>query len=602
MYGLESGQRFERYRVLRVLGSGVSGTSYEAEDLVLHHKVTLKLIHPWATLADSARRQFFRDMQSISLLVHPFHATMHDYGEVEGQLYVARRFVDHGSLLSPEGRSLFSPPFSIADTLSYAYQLAQVLYNIHRYGYVHGSLTLSNILVLHDPNDTGKAASTPFLLSDIGLAYFVRRFGHPQITRLPITAAPEQWKGRYTPASDQYALAVLVYLWLTGRPPFIGSPEEIEQAKHKVSFPLLSSFNPQITLEQEGIMRRALNAYPDARYPTIVAFIEAIQTSFSKQVKPQEDHAPASPGQGQALSLREQEPFTYPAEEIDARPSDENGMVVGTDNATNAQVEPISSTFLLDQEAILRLTTLAKEEKSLSEPTSPSSQSEETPLPPAEPAPETVQIESASPLAQSGETPSSPVESAPETPQTEPEPAILAEPVEPAGDGLAPSQSAPDIVQAVPEPTAPSVGEKLAPLQATPPPSSTTQKTAEPPQRSAKLITTLTVTSPYLSVPQEFHLEKDEITVGRAGSSDILLDQDQQTSRHHAMLRRQDDQYYIYDQLSSSGVIVNGKKLTPGIGCPLADGDCIYICSYTLTLHLIPTQHDHESKKESAIS
>src|SRR5437667_11734372 len=146
MYGLEIGQRFERYHVLRALGSGVSGISYEAEDLMLHHTVTLKLIHPWSTLADPARRQFFRDMQSISLLAHPHHAAMHDYGEVEGQLYLARRFVDNGSLLNPEGRTWFSPPFSTTDALSYAHQLAQILYTIHRYGYIHGSLTLSNIL------------------------------------------------------------------------------------------------------------------------------------------------------------------------------------------------------------------------------------------------------------------------------------------------------------------------------------------------------------------------------------------------------------------------------------------------------------------------
>jgi pSer/pThr/pTyr-binding forkhead associated (FHA) protein len=154
----------------------------------------------------------------------------------------------------------------------------------------------------------------------------------------------------------------------------------------------------------------------------------------------------------------------------------------------------------------------------------------------------------------------------------------------------------------LPEPTLPDVGEELAPSQTTPTPLLDPQKTAKQLQRPAKLITALTVTSPYLSLPQEFHLEKDEITLGRAGSSDILLDQDQQTSRHHAILRRQDDQYYIYDQLSSSGVIVNGKKLTPGIGCPLANGDSIYICSYTLTLRLIPIQHNHESKKEPAIS
>ncbi len=581
MHGLAIGQRFERYNVLRALGSGVSGISYEAEDLMLHHTVTLKLIHPWSTLADPARRQFFRDMQSISLLAHPYHAAMHDYGEVEGQLYVARRFVNHGSLLSSEGRSWFSPPFNITDTLTYARQLAEILYKIHQYGYIHGSLTLSNILVLHGPNAANEPKFAPFLLSDIGLAYFVRRFGHPQITRLPITAAPEQWKGHYTPASDQYALAVLVYLWLAGRPPFIGSPEEIEQAKRKASFPLLSSFNPQITLEQEGIMRRALSAHPDARYPNILSFIEAIQTSLTRQAKAQQQaqaYAPSSP----VVT----EPLMHPTEEITplaeygpngAQPPDEKDIMVPTHNTKNGTVEPITSTFLMDHNAILLLTAMAKGEK---------------PQPEATP-----KMEAASPLPQSDQKPVPPIESASGRPSTPSEPPTLADPVAP--DILPPAR---DIAQPLPEQALPEAGKGLAPSQATPTSSpDAPQKTTEQQQTSAKLITALTITSPYLSAPQEWHLEKEEITLGRAGSSDILLDQDQQASRHHALLRRQGDLYYAYDQLSSHGVIVNGQKLIPGIGCPLTDGDCMYICSYTLTVHLIPVQHDHESQKEPAI-
>jgi serine/threonine protein kinase len=567
MYGLEIGQKFERYQVLQVLGSGVSGISYKAEDLMLHHIVTLKLIHPWSILADSARRQFFRDMQSISLLTHPYHAAVHDYGEVEGQLYVVRRFVSNGSLLSVEGRTWFSPPFSIATTLSYAHQLAQVLHNIHRYGYIHGSLTLSNILVLRGPNLAGESDAAPFLLSDIGLAHFVRRFGRPQITRLPITAAPEQWKGRYTPACDQYALAVLIYLWLAGRPPFLGSPEEIEQAKHKASFSLLSSANPQITLEEEGIIRRALSAHPDERYPTILAFIEALQTSLTRQAKLQEQtqaHVPVP------STTTYKKPVSLPEEpeQNDAQSLAENDNMAGTHKTTNGTVEPISSTFLLDQNAILLLTAMAKGEKSLPEPVP--------------------QIESATPLPRPEETPLPPVEPAPATQQTQPEPSTPEEPVAPE---LLPP--APDIAQPLPEPTLPD-GE---PLQPSPDP----QETAEQPQTSAKLITSLTVTSPYLPVPQEFHLEKEEITLGHAGSSDILLDHDQTTSRHHAMLQRKGDQYYAYDLRSDQGVIVNGQKLTPDIGYPLTDGDRIFICSYTLTLHLIPVEHDQEAKKESAI-
>src|SRR6201999_3844097 len=83
---LEDGQLFERYRIVRLLGMGVAGESYEAEDSMLLRKVTLKLIHPWQTLPDAARRQFFREMQVISILTHPYLASVLDYGEVDGRL------------------------------------------------------------------------------------------------------------------------------------------------------------------------------------------------------------------------------------------------------------------------------------------------------------------------------------------------------------------------------------------------------------------------------------------------------------------------------------------------------------------------------------
>jgi len=102
MQVLQEGQRFERYRIQRCLSSSVSGTSYEAGDTLLLRKVTLKLIHPWATLSDAARRQFFREMQGISTLTHPYLAAVLDYGEVDGQLYIARRYVTPGSLLGSE--------------------------------------------------------------------------------------------------------------------------------------------------------------------------------------------------------------------------------------------------------------------------------------------------------------------------------------------------------------------------------------------------------------------------------------------------------------------------------------------------------------------
>src|SRR6202790_5795213 len=101
---LQENQQFERYRINRWLGNGVSGESYEATDMILQRKVTLKLIHPWTPLPESARRQFFREMQGISQLHHPYLASVLDYGELDHRLYLVCRLLLEKTILSGEGR------------------------------------------------------------------------------------------------------------------------------------------------------------------------------------------------------------------------------------------------------------------------------------------------------------------------------------------------------------------------------------------------------------------------------------------------------------------------------------------------------------------
>jgi len=416
---LEEGQGFERYFVIRWLGSGVSGESYEARDVVLQHKVTLKLIHPWAVLPDSARRQFFREMQGISRLNHPYLASMLDYGENNGILYVVRRYTTSGSLLGSEGRIWFHPPLDVLDTIHYTYQLALALEYIHSRGYLHGALSFANILILRGPNVEHDPKHAPFLLADVGLANFVQRFGQPRISLLPITAAPEQIGKRVTPASDQFALAVLLFSWLAGRPPYLGSPEEVEQLKLTETIASLHSLNPKVTSEQEGIVRRALAVYPDERHPSILSFAEALLSTITPSLE------------------------TAPTPE---------------------------------------------------------------PLPEAEP-----------------------------TPSSRPEPVTIQ----------------PELRSAI---------------------------QTESPLGLACFI----ITSPYSEEPEEVNLEHEEITLGRAGSSDILLDYDSQTSRHHALLKCENNRYVIYDRRSISGVFVNGQKLAGDTGQVLSDGDHIRIGNYGL--------------------
>src|SRR5712691_1064778 len=529
MPALLENQRFERYRVVQYLGSGVSGESYEAEDTVLQRKVTLKFIHPWMILPDAARRQFFREMQGISLLNHPYLAAVLDYGEIDGRLYVVRRYVTSGSLLSSDGRLWFQPPLSISDAIHYGRQLAQALEYIHKRGCLHGTLTLSNILVLRGPNVDGEPGFAPFLLADVGLANFVRRFGQPQVQLLPITSAPEQLGKRVTPASDQFALAVILYFWLAGRPPYLGSPEEITHLKLTETITPLSSFNSHVTFEQESILRRALAVYPEERYPSILAFAEALVATLI----PPSQEVPPSDLASQPAPEFERVPQTEPAliSELELQPLEQK-----LENENAPELEPVLQ----------------------AEPQFPAI-SEPEPEPAPEPLPE---------------------------PAPEPLP-----------------QPAPDVYQPLPQPAA----EPASTPQPETPGSSEPQSSQ--PEEALELATPRPGISPRLiiSLPgsaetYEFVLEREETTIGRAGSDDVLFDQDASTSRHHALLKHEDDHYILYDQRSANGFFVNGQKLTDDTGYMLADGDQITIGIYELVFRCttpeLPNRQMHFSRQK----
>jgi serine/threonine protein kinase len=494
MLRLEEGQVFERYFVIRWLGSGVSGETYEAKDEVLQHKVTLKLIHPWSVLPDSARRQFFREMQGISRLNHPYLASVLDYGENNGILYVVRRYTTSGSLLGSEGRTWFHPPLDVLDAIHYTYQLAQALEYIHSRGYLHGALSFANILILHGPNIGDDPKHAPFLLADVGLANFVHRFGQPRISLLPITAAPEQIGKRVTAASDQFALAVLLFSWLAGLPPYLGSPEEVEQLKLTETMASLHSLNSKVSSEQEGIVRRALAVYPDERYPSILSFAEALLATITQQSQLSTQHKP--------------EPLTFEL----------NTQFESINESRSAPATEPAFTPTLD--ILLDLLGQTEEEEECED-----SHIQDLPTPQTEQPIQEMDIRS-------------PEQDATRVP-TSIEPSSL------------------DLTQEEPEPS--------------------TIQAASPPGLACLIISSL-----YTAEPAEVYLEHEEITLGRAGSSDILLDYDSQTSRHHALLKRENNHYVIYDRRSISGVFVNGQKLADDRGQKLSDGDQIRIGNYEL--------------------
>jgi serine/threonine protein kinase len=528
---LVEGQKFERCRIYRYLGSGVSGESYEAEDMALQRKVTLKIIHPWSPLADTARRQFFREMQDISTLEHTYLANVLDYGEHNGQLFVIRRYIGPGSLLGSEGRYWYKPPLAVAEAMQMAHQLAQALEYVHTSGYIHGSLTMANIQVLRGPQTEAEEERAPFLITDVGLASFIRRFGNPRATLLPVTAAPEQLGGRTVAASDQYALAVILYFWLTARLPFVGSPDAIEQQKLSESFASPKTLNEQITTEQDNIIKRALSVYPEERYPSILTFTQTLQATLpDKTIAPAQSTPllPTPPMPAFLETLQPQERSLPPTDLVEKPDTRESAPASSHANAlSDITLHPTTANPLLD------ITLHATE-------ASPDFAARNARI---EPHDHTEELLSA-----------------------------LVNPSLIAQDPATPPPFAMSSMDATSTATPPADTQQQDLLTRQP----YAQKTAQ------KEATYLLITSRGSKNPHEIKLEGDEITIGRAGDSDILLDQDTLTSRHQALLKQENGKYVLYDQRSAYGTTVNGQQLTPGKGYPLHEGDKIGIGSYEL--------------------
>jgi serine/threonine protein kinase len=611
---LEDGQIFERYRILRWLGSGSSGESYEAEDRMLLRKVTLKLIHPWASLSDSARRQFFREMQGISALNHPYLATVLDYGEIEGRVYVARRYVSSGSLLGSNGRIWFRPPLATTDAFEYAHQLAQVLQYIHQHGYLHGSLTFANLLVLRGPNVEHEADYAPFLVADIGLSNFVRRFGTPQMTTLPVSAAPEQLGKRVTPASDQFALAVLLYFWLAGRPPYLGAPDEVEEMKLSATITPLSSLNPGITAEQARLIRQALAVYPEERHSSVLAFTESLLASLP--ATPAEAPLPlhASPVQIEtprtALISPQQDEMRPPeqqsAQDEEAEPAALSSRdSAASDEASTAAIASTSLSSASYASALERLRSIPStgpEDSSPAETASSKAEQEVQPSP-LSAIPETPPLVEEE--AEVDAPPFSVLEPAelrmgrPTSPLTlEP---VAEEPLSPdeSGEAQAEEQDQPGAAMHETEADLPAQESDLGPQAAEaqlpavndPAPSEipvTPTLTPDAPSSeipsadSTAMLPRVIVSSPYASSPYEFVLINPETNIGRAGASDLRLEQDDLTSRHHALLRRDGARVLLFDKHSHNGVYINGQKIEITRGYELTDGDHIGIGNYEL--------------------
>ena len=158
-------------------------------------------------------------------------------------------------------------------------QAASALQYAHEHGIVHQDVKPSNFLI------HGKVQHPTQLnlqLTDFGVAKLLTTTSDSLVIRgTPLYMAPEQWEGRTVPASDQYALAIMAYELLTGQSPFAGGNHQQMWYQHNhVVPPEPGSLNPNLPVELDAVLLRALSKTPQERYSSIAAFALAFRQAL----------------------------------------------------------------------------------------------------------------------------------------------------------------------------------------------------------------------------------------------------------------------------------------------------------------------------------
>ncbi len=276
-----------RYRIVRPLGSGSMGEVYLVEDTRIDRQVAIKVIRLDASsymnkgATQDAMRLFEREARSIAQLNHPNILPLFDYGEevVNGATvtYMVMPYCSDGSLatwLQQHGQAdMLSPQ----DTIHFTRQAADALQHAHDHDIIHQDVKPSNFLIR-----SRNAGLPDILLADFGIAKLAASSsGASHVVRgTPMYMAPEQWEGHPVPASDQYALAVMIYQLLTGRTPFQGGPSQMMYQHITVSPMPPSTVNTELSPAVDTVLLRALAKRSKERFPTVAAFADALQQTL----------------------------------------------------------------------------------------------------------------------------------------------------------------------------------------------------------------------------------------------------------------------------------------------------------------------------------
>ncbi len=271
------GTPFGRYRLVELLGRGGGGEVWLAHDTAADNRpVAIKLLPQHLAQDETYVKRFRGEAEKAAKLNNPHIIPIHNYGEIDGRLYVDMRLVEGRDL----HRVLAGGPLEPARAVRIIEQVARALQAAHKVGLVHRDVKPSNILL--DEDDFA-------YLIDFGIARGTedtRMTGTRAMIGTPHYIAPERFRAREADArADIYALACVLYECLTGHPPFPGDTFESQIAGHLTDPPPRpSTTQPNVPAQFDAVIAKGMAKNPDERYATTVELADAARDATTDPI------------------------------------------------------------------------------------------------------------------------------------------------------------------------------------------------------------------------------------------------------------------------------------------------------------------------------
>lgn len=271
----------DRYELQDRLGSGGMSNVYRATDRILERTVAVKVLAEHLSDDERFVARFRREALAVAKLIHPNIVQVYDTGVDDGRHFIVMEYVKGRSgaqILQREGH------LDPEATVEIGVQSCAGLDYAHRHGIIHRDVKPGNLMIVGDP--AGDSREMSVKLTDFGIARAAEQTRITQVGSVVGTAAylaPEQVRGEEaTPASDVYALGVVLYQFLTGRLPYEGASLAELAVRQQNERPLAPrTYNDEVPETLSGAVLRALEGEPSRRFTSAKQLADGLRLGLA---------------------------------------------------------------------------------------------------------------------------------------------------------------------------------------------------------------------------------------------------------------------------------------------------------------------------------